>query len=252
MLLRMPPRTNTLADARHHLAWLRTDAGRELRLARHNSGATMQQVADRLGWSKSKVSRIERGLSPRVTVEDLALFAAIVGLRPSLKFFPVSRPIRDQGQVELLATLNARMHPSWTHRQEVPMPRDGDLRAADQLSTIPGCRLMVEAYRRFTDNQAQTRSARAKQRDLGADRLLIVVEATRTNRRAVASLGPELARSFPIGPRAMLAALAAGLDPGGDGLLLLPRTPLVAPRDTKGQRTPAQVPPVAPDATEGP
>ena len=120
------------------------------------------------------------------------------------------------------------------------MPRDGDLRAADQLSTIPGCRLLVEAYRRFADNQAQTRSARAKQRDLGADRLLIVVEATRTNRRAVAALGPELRRSFPIGPRAMLAALAAGLDPGGDGVLLLPRTPLVAPRDTKGQRRPQQ------------
>ena len=67
----MPPRSHTLGDARRFLAWLRAVAGRELRLARHNSGATMQQVGDRIGWSKSKLSRVERGLSPRVSLEDL-------------------------------------------------------------------------------------------------------------------------------------------------------------------------------------
>ena len=48
------------------------EAGREIRLARLNAGATAQGVAERLGWSKSKVSRIERGILPRVALSDLA------------------------------------------------------------------------------------------------------------------------------------------------------------------------------------
>jgi len=194
----------------------------------------MQQVGERLGWSKSKVSRIERGLSRRVALEDLVLASAVVGLRPSVRFYPIGRPVRDAGQVELLAALTRRMHASWRHRHEVPMPRAGDLRAADQVSTIPGCRLMVEAYRRFSDYQAQVRSAREKQRDLGADRLLILVEATHANQRAVAAIRDELRRSFPVPPRQMLAALAAGVDPGGDGVVLLRRVRAVASGATKG------------------
>jgi transcriptional regulator with XRE-family HTH domain len=231
----MPPRTNTLADARGHLDWLRTDAGRELRLARHNAGLTLAAVGTRVGCSKAKVSRIERGTSRGVTLEDLVLIAAVVGLRPSLRFFPTGRPIRDIGQVELLATLTARMHPRWSHRHEVPMPLPGDLRAADQVSSIEGCRLMIEAYRRFTDAQAQVRAARSKQRDLGADRLLILVEDTNANRRAVAASLPALRPSFPVPARAFIAALAAGVDPGGDGIVLLRRAPSARSRVSSGE-----------------
>ena len=224
----MPPRTHTIGEATRFLAWLRADLGRELRLARHTTGATMQQVGSRIGWSKSKISRVERGRSVRVSLEDLVLIGAVVGLRPSVKLFPSVRPLRDVGQVQLLATLNQRMHASWHHRQEVPMPAAGDLRAADQVSTIPGCRLMIEAIRRLSDYQAQSRSARLKQRDLGAERLLLLLEDTRPNRRAIAAAKDEVARSFPLGSRAMLAALATGLDPGGDGVLFLRRTGAVA------------------------
>lgn len=183
----------------------------------------MQQVADRIGWSKSKVSRIERGRSPRVSLQDVTILAAVVGLRPSVKLFPTARALRDIGQIELLAALNARMHPSWHSRQEVPMPNINDLRAVDQLSSIPGCRVMVEAFRRFSDSQAQSRAARTKQRDIGADRLVLLIEDTRSNRRAVAEAAGELARSFPVSQRAMLAALGAGRDPQGDGIVLLRR-----------------------------
>src|SRR3990170_2373368 len=82
-------------------------------------------------------------------------------------------------RIELRAALNMRMHPSWRSTHEVPMPKHGDFRAADQVSMIAGCRLMVEAYRRFSDYQAQSRSARAKQSDLGADRLVLLLEDTR-------------------------------------------------------------------------
>lgn len=231
----MPPRTHTQGDAARHAAWLCAEIGREIRLSRHNAGLTMGVVAHRLAWSKSKVSRIERGQSPGVALRDIARLAAIVGLRPSIRLWPSGRPIRDIGQVQLLAALNARMHARWRHRHEVPMPRPGDLRAADQLSTIPGCSVMTEAYRRFADYQAQTRSAREKQRDLGADRLLILVEDTETNRRAMRAMGEEARRSFPVSPRVMMARLAAGEDPGGDGIVLLRRAAVarVAPGATK-------------------
>jgi len=231
----MPPRTNTLAEANRYLAWSRADAGRELRLARHNAGLTLEATGRRLGWSKTKLSRIERGRNPRVSLEDLVLIGSMVGVRPSIRFFPSVRPIRDEAQLQLLATLTRRMHLRWTHRQEVPMPRAGDLRAADQLSTIDGCRLMIEACTRFADAQAQIRAARAKQRDLGADRLLLLIEDTHTNRTAVLAAMPAVRPSFAVPARAMLAALAGGRDPGGDGLVLLRRsrgTPVVAPRAT--------------------
>lgn len=248
----MPPRTHVLADAERFIAWLRLDIGRELRLARHTIGATMQQVAERVGWSKSKVSRIERGLSRRVSLADLARLAAVVGLRPSVKLFPTARALRDVGQLELLAALNTRMHASWHSQQEVPMPKDNDLRAADQLSIIVGCRVMIEAYRRLSDYQAQSRSARTKQRDLGADRLILLVEDTRANRRALAEAGREPIRSFSIPQRAMLAALGAGRDPGGDGIVLLRRARTrVAPSATKGEGVRAHSTPVAPGATPG-
>jgi transcriptional regulator with XRE-family HTH domain len=219
----MPPRTNTLANARDLGAWLRRSAGREIRFARHNAGLTIQQLARRLGWSKSKISRIERGLSPGVTLIDLALLCALVGLRPSIRFYPVERPLRDIGRIELLAALNNRIHASWRTTQEVPMPDARDLRAADQLSVIPGCRVMVEAYRRFSDEQAQVRPARAKQAQLKADRLILLLEDTLVNRRAVAAAGQELKRSFPVPQRRMLRALATGIDPGGDGIVMLRR-----------------------------
>jgi transcriptional regulator with XRE-family HTH domain len=237
----MPPRTHTLGEAQRQLDWLRGELGRELRVARHAAGATMQQVAARIGWSKSKVSRIERGRSPRVTLEDLAMLGAVVGLRPSVRFFPSGRPIADQGQLELLAALNRRMHSRWTHRQEVPMPTARDLRAADQVSTIPGCTVMIEAIRRFTDAQLLTRAARLKQRDLGADLLLLLVEDTLTNRRAIRAADEELRRSFPVSSRTMLERLGAGMDPGGDGIVLLRRARSaapVAPSATKVERRP--------------
>jgi len=225
---------NTLAEARRYLVWARSDAGRELRLARHNAGLTLAQAGRRLGWSKTKLSR---------------------GIRPSVRFFPTGRRIADAGQIELLATLIARMHPRWQHRHEVPMPRAGDLRAADLVSSVEGCQLMVEAYRRFADAQAQVRAARLKQRDLGADRLLLLIEDTRANRAAVASALPELKPSFTLTARMMLGALTAGIDPGGDAVVLLRRRPAsplpVAPHATKGERAPAPSPGVAHHATSG-
>lgn len=248
----MPTRTNTLAEARRYLVWARSDVGRELRLARHNAGLTLAQAGRRIGWSKTKLSRVELGRNPRVSIEDLVLIGSVVGIRPSVRFFPTGRRVVDAGQIELLATLTARMHPRWLHRHEVPMPRVGDLRAADLVSSVDGCQLMVEAYRRFADAQAQVRAARLKQRDLGADRLLLLIEDTRANRAAVASVLPDLKPSFTLTARRMLGALAAGIDPGGDAVVLLRRRSQfmpVSPHATKDERAAASSSHVAPHAT---
>jgi transcriptional regulator with XRE-family HTH domain len=254
MIHLMPPRSHTLADAARLAGWIRDQIGREIRLARRNAGLRQQDVASRLGWSKSKVSRIERGMSRFVPVDALTLLGAVVGLRPSIRLYPVARPIRDAGQLELLAALNRRLSPSWQSQVEVPMPLEGDLRAADQLSAIPGCRVMIEAYTRLTDSQAQVRAARLKQRDLGAERLLIVVADTRSNREALRAAGMEALRSFAVSPRAMLAALEFGRDPGGDGIVLLRRAPTEPPETRPAAlatTSHSAVRSVAPDATKG-
>jgi hypothetical protein len=101
------------------------------------------------------------------------------------------------------------------------MPIAGDLRAADARASIPGCAAVFELWTRLADAQGQTRSAALKARDLGADRLIIVVKATRANREALRQASPSLQDSFPLGSRSILRLLADGRDPGANGIVLL-------------------------------
>ena len=88
-------------------------------------------------------------------------------------------------------------------------------------ATRPGCTIACELWTRLADWQAQSRAALLKQRDLGADRLVIVLRASRANRAALREAGDGARHSFPIGTRAWLESLAAGRDPGGNGLVVL-------------------------------
>ena len=101
------------------------------------------------------------------------------------------------------------------------MPIAGDLRAADAVASIPGCRIVIELITRLVDFQAQSRAAMLKQRDLQADRLMLVVLGSNANRRALRSAGGSLLATFPIATRDALAALADGRDPGGNAVALL-------------------------------
>ena len=80
---------------------------------------------------------------------------------------------------------------------------------------------MIEVITRLADVQAQLRAARLKQRDLGADRLVVIVASNGTNRRAIRAAGPTVLDSLPLGTKGVLRALAANRDPGDDGLALL-------------------------------
>lgn len=156
-----------------------------------------------------------------MTLVDLARHAAAVGLKPYLKLFPLGRRLLDRPQLDLLGRFRQRLHPTWSWETEVPLPIAGDLRSGDCRIGIPSCTALVEAYTRFSDYQAQTASAARKKRDLGADRLILLLAATHANRRAVAEAAAVSDGSFPLRTRVVIAALTAGQDPGADGIVFL-------------------------------
>ena len=217
----MATRTNPLHEASRLTAWQLAEIGREIRIARITGGRTQRDVARRVGTSVARISRIERGLVATLSLRQLARITAAVGLKLYLRAFPASRRLLDQPQQDLLAELRRRAHRSWHWRTEVPMPIPGDLRAADAVATIVGCTVIFELWTRLADAQAQTRAALLKGRDLHADRVVLVLKATRANREALRQAGPDALASFPLRSRDILGALAAGTDPGANGILFL-------------------------------
>lgn len=217
----VPTRTNPVHDARRRGVWALHEVGRELRLARVVAGRTQRQVGAAVGRSQSRISRIESGSAPRVTLPELMTIAAAVGLKLWIRTVPgVRRPV-DAAQLELIGRLNGRLHASWHRRLEAPIPIPGDLRAIDQVINTDGCSIAVEAITRLADVQAQVRSAHLKQRDIGADRLMLLIKGTHANRQLLRQAGPILRDAFPVGTRAAMAALETGRDPGGDALVVL-------------------------------
>lgn len=217
----MTNRTRPLYEATRLARWILVDIGREFRLARISSGMRQVDVAKLLGTSKSHVCRVEHAQVARLSIAAIARHAAAVGLKPSVKLWPAGRRLLDKPQIELLARLRARLHPSWSWATEVPMPQPNDLRSGDCLIAVPGCRALVEAFTRLSDWQGQTSAAARKKRDLGADRLILLVAATHANRRAAAEAAAVADGSFPLGTKATLAALAEGRDPGADAIVFL-------------------------------
>ena len=215
------PHGDHVAQADGLARWLLRDIGRELRVARIAAGSRQVDVARRLGTSTSAVCRVEKGSIGALTLRRLERHAAAVGLRPFVKLFPAARRILDQPQLDLLADFRARLHASWSFTTEVVMPIPGDLRAADCRFAKPNCVCIGEAYTRISDFQAQSRAALAKKRDIGADRLYLIVRGTTTNRRALSAAEPIVTASFPLGTREVMRALAQGNDPGGDGIVVL-------------------------------
>jgi transcriptional regulator with XRE-family HTH domain len=217
----MANRTRPMYESTRLARWILADVGRELRLARLSAGMRQSDVARLAGSSTSHVCRIEHGQVARLGVASISRHAAAVGLKPSVKLYPLGRRLLDAPQIELLRRFRTRLHPSWTWATEVPIPIPGDLRSGDCRITIPGCVILVEAFTRVSDWQRQTSSAARKKRDLRADRLVLLLAATHANRRAAAEADPILDGSFPLTTRPALLALADGRDPGADAIVFL-------------------------------
>jgi hypothetical protein len=207
-------------EARRRWQRQQLDLGNELRTGRHIRNLTLRQLAASIGVSASQVCRRELGHA-RLSGEALAVHAAAVGLRMSIKLWPVGGGIRDAAQARYIAAFVARVGRAWNVGLEAPVPIAGDLRAADVLLAAGSLRIAVEVVTRLVDVQAQIRAAQLKARDLGATRLVIVVAGTRANRAALADTRRTLAGAFDLDTRRVMADLAAGRDPGRDAIVAL-------------------------------
>jgi transcriptional regulator with XRE-family HTH domain len=203
--------------------WERTalELGEQLRTGRHILGLTLRQLSLVIGASASEISRRELGKSRRLTGEKLARHAAVVGLKLSVRLWPVGGGIRDVAQARYVARFIARVGRLWKVVLEAPMPIAGDLRAVDVLLTRDAARIAIEVITRVADLQAQTRAAQLKARDIGATRLILAIAGTHANRRAIADVRTTLVATFDLDTRRMLTELAAGRDPGRDGIQML-------------------------------
>ena len=148
---------------------------------------------------------------------------AALGFELSLRFFAAGDPVRDAGHRAVLARLRGTCHPSLRLRTEVPLPRVGDQRAWDAMidGFRPPIRCGVEAETRPTDEQALTRKLALKRRDGGVDRLILLLPDTRHNRAFIRSASAGLGAEFPIAGRRAVELLRAGVDPGGDAIVML-------------------------------
>ncbi|HJP87948.1 MAG TPA: helix-turn-helix transcriptional regulator [Candidatus Limnocylindrales bacterium] len=197
---------------------------RELADARRAAGLSIREVARRVGVSPDTILRLERGEDGAFAIDLVARVGEVLGLQLAASLHPHGDPVRDRGQLALIDRLRKRLGSDARLRTEVPIPITGDLRSGDAVLTVKAADgpadLLIEAETHLDDIQLVERKSAAKQRDLGAGRLILLVADTRRNREVIARL-PELRQRFPISQRRGLAALVKGEDPGGDCVILL-------------------------------
>lgn len=194
---------------------------RDLRAARHNACLAQATVARTLGVSRALVGAWESGqITPRTA--QLYEWGACVGLEVSLRAFPGGSPLRDAGQLRLLARFRTLVGDLWTWRTEVPVTADPrDRRTFDAVLSGGGALMAVEAIGRLVDAQGQIRPIQLKARAAGVERIVLVLADSRHNRFAVAAGEPTLAPSFPCSPRAALGALRAGKPPASNAIVFV-------------------------------
>jgi transcriptional regulator with XRE-family HTH domain len=217
----MPNRVSKVDQAMIAGRRLQAELGGELREARLARGLRQVDVARATDVSHARISRVEHGLLRDLAVADLARHGAAVGLRLYARFYPATGGLRDAAQLDLLRRFRARIGDRWTWQLEAPLPIPGDQRAFDALLTRGATTIAVEAITRLRDAQAQLRAAAQKQRDGQATRLVMLIKASHANRAALATAADVLATTFPLTTRTTVAALAEGIDPGQNGIVLL-------------------------------
>ncbi|HUG46935.1 MAG TPA: helix-turn-helix transcriptional regulator [Candidatus Limnocylindria bacterium] len=217
----MANRTRALHEARRRWRQALAEIGSELREARLALGLSQVHVGTALGVSRSQISRLEQGRLQRVPAERLAEHAAVVGLRLWFKLYPQGGALRDAAQTRYVERFLERVAHGWRVTLDAPIPLPADLRAVDVLLSGAACVIAVEVITRLRDLQAQLRSAQQKGRDMGAQRLILVVAGSHANRHALAEARGALLASFDLDTRRVMAALAAGRDPGRDAIVVL-------------------------------
>jgi transcriptional regulator with XRE-family HTH domain len=194
---------------------------RDLRAARRAAGLSQAAVAAALGNSRQLMTEWERALRIPNPIE-LVCWGAALGLEVSLRAYPAGSPLRDAGQLRLLARARAAIGEGWAWRTEVPVSADPhDRRAFDAVLSSSVGSIGLEAITRLTDAQAQVRAVTLKQEAAGLERMVLVLAETRYNRGAVADAAPTLLGAFPASSREVLRALREGRTPSANGIVLV-------------------------------
>jgi transcriptional regulator with XRE-family HTH domain len=194
---------------------------RELHDARIDRGLSGSRIAAAVGLSRAQYSRLERGLTADLSIIQASRVLAAVGLTFRARAYPDGEPLRDAVHASLLSRLRAELHRSLRYRPEVSFPGPGDRRAWDALVSGPGWRMGVEAETRPRDLQALERRLELKLRDGDVDRLCLLLLDSRHNRELLRANGDSLVERFPIAGRRALELLRAGVDPGGNTIIVL-------------------------------
>jgi len=196
-------------------------AGEEIRRARISGGLSQAVVGRHAGITGQEVGRLELGRVAEPPPRLLARVAAVVGLDLRLRAYPGDSPIRDAGHLRLLLRYRRRvLQAAWAWHVEVQVS-PVDHRWWDAVASKDGVAIACEAETRLYDIQAQARRAHAKFAAGVVDRLILAVADTDHNRRALREAREVLRGDFPLDTRAVMAALAAGRDPGANGIVVL-------------------------------
>jgi transcriptional regulator with XRE-family HTH domain len=200
---------------------IQASVGAEIRLSRRGAGVSIRTAAASVGMSETVFGRIERGRLPNVTVRQLTVACAAVGLKFAGRPFLDGDPIRDAGHARLLERLHREL-PEGTHwRTEVPLAGRGDPRAWDAQCRLGGLTVAIEAEMRLSDLQALDRRIALKRRDGNLALVILLVADTVGNRRALATHRESLRASFPLDTRAVLGAVRDGRAPTSSGIVVL-------------------------------
>jgi transcriptional regulator with XRE-family HTH domain len=193
----------------------------ELLTARSTANLSQADVARSAGWTRSRYARFERDELADVGIEDLAVACSVLGLDVSVGLHPVDDLTRDRGQTKLRERFADILHPSIRAVAEVLLPGVGDRRAWDLLLRIGSQVVGVELETRVRDAQWLVRRMRERERDGGADFVLLVLSNSAINRRLLPEVLEALGPGFATPPRAIARALRAGEPLPGSGVLLI-------------------------------
>jgi hypothetical protein len=126
----------------------------------------------------------------------------------------------DKGHQALIKRFGELLAPTIRMMAEAPLMRAG-LRSWDLLLRIGERLAGVEAETRIRDAQDLVRRVRLRERDGGADAILIVLSDSRHNRALLDDLREMLGPQYATSPRRIRAALRAGRPIPGSGVLLV-------------------------------
>lgn len=175
-----------------------------------------------VGVSQSDISRIEQLRRVELTsFAEIGAMAAVLGYDLGANLYPVGDAIRDKGHQALIGRFRKVLSPAWRVAAEVPLLNRDDKRAWDLLLRIPMQLVGVEAETKIRDVQSFVRRIRERERDGGADVIVIVLAELAHNRRILPQLLEALGPNYATSARRALKSLREGKTLAGGAVVLI-------------------------------